>query len=349
MLGCRSSFMKHVKESVPHVIGNHCMIHREALASKTLPDSLKCVFLVAIKMVNHIKSSALNTRLFQNLCLNMNADHKTLLYHTEVRWLSKGNVLRRFLDLNVEVKEFFKLQGKDDWVALIDDNSWLLNLSYLTDIFEKLNTLNLSLQGNECYLMDFTDMLTAFQNMLDLWIGKIEAGRLGMFARMTNLIEVHDYQLTEELRHTIILHLKVLRDEFTRYFPDIRKSDFNLARNPFVEKVQDCVADDLDEVQEEFINLINDSNAKVLFSTLTLPQFWCSMLSTYPLVAQIATKSILPFPSTYLCESGFSSLLTIKTKNRNRLDVGPDLRCCLSKTEPRISLLVTKKQFQSPH
>ena len=178
---------------------------------------------------------------------------------------------------------------------------------------------------------------------------KIEAGRLGMFARMTNLIEVHDYQLTEELRHTIILHLKVLRDEFTRYFPDIRKSDFNLARNPFVEKVKDCIADDLDEVQEEFINLINNSNAKVLFSTLTLPQFWCSMLSTYPLVAQIATKSILPFPSTYLCESGFSSLLTIKTKNRNRLDVGPDLRCCLSKTEPRISLLVTKKQFQSPH
>ena len=163
MLGCRSGFMKHVKESAPHVIGNHCMIHREALASKTLPDSLKCVFLVAIKMVNHIKSSALNTRLFQNLCLNMNADHKILLYHTEVRWLSKGNVLRRFLDLNVEVKEFFKLQGKDDWVALIDDNSWLLNLSYLTDIFEKLNTLNLSLQGNECYLMDFTDKLTAFR------------------------------------------------------------------------------------------------------------------------------------------------------------------------------------------
>ena len=77
----------------------------------------------------------------------MDAEHKTLLYHTEVRWLSKGNVLRRLLDLHVEVREFFKQQGKNDWVALIDDNSWLLNLSYLTDIFEKLNSLNLSLQG----------------------------------------------------------------------------------------------------------------------------------------------------------------------------------------------------------
>ena len=27
--------------------------------------------------------------------------------------------------------------------------------------------------------------------MLDLWIRKIEAGRMGMFARMTNLIEVY--------------------------------------------------------------------------------------------------------------------------------------------------------------
>ena len=171
---------------------------------------------------------------------------------------------------------------------------------------------------------------------------------MGMFARMTNLIEVHDYQLTDELREAIILHLNVLRDEFTRYFPEIKKSDFNLVRNPFVEAVQDCIPDELDAVQEEFLNLINDSNAKVLFSTRTLPKFWCSMLRTYPLVAQIAIKAILPFPSTYLCETGFSSLVAIKTKNRNRLDVEPDLRCCLSETE-HIILYLLKKSSSNLH
>ena len=89
--------------------------------------------------------------------------------------------------------------------------------------------------------MDFTDKLTAFQSMLDLWIRKFEAGRTGMFARMTNSIEVHDYQLTDKLRDAIILHLNVLRDEFTRYFPEIKKTDFNLVRNPF-ETVQDCIS-----------------------------------------------------------------------------------------------------------
>ena len=52
------------------------MIHREALASKTLPDVLKCVFQVCIKIVNYIKSSALNTRVFQNLCLDIDAHTK---------------------------------------------------------------------------------------------------------------------------------------------------------------------------------------------------------------------------------------------------------------------------------
>ena len=318
MLGCRSGFMKHIKESAPYVTGNHCMIHREALASKTLPDVLKCVFQVCIKIVNYIKSSALNTRLFQNLCLDMDATHKTLLYHTEVRWLSKGNVLKRILDLHVQVKEFFRLQNKEDWVALFNDNSWLLTLSYFADIYEKLIILNHSLQGKESYIMDFVEKLTAFQSMLDLWIRKIENGRMGMFSRVTNLIEIHDYQLPDELRDAIILHLKVMKDEFTQYIPEITQSDNNLVRNPFVQKVEDCIPDDQDDEQEENINLINDSGARAIFSTMSVPQFWCSMLLTYPLVSRIAIKALLPFPSTYLCETGFSSLLTIKTRNRNR-------------------------------
>ena len=54
MLGCRSGFMKHIKESALYVTGNHCVIHRDALASKTFSDILKCVFQVFIKIVNYI-------------------------------------------------------------------------------------------------------------------------------------------------------------------------------------------------------------------------------------------------------------------------------------------------------
>ena len=50
------------------------------------------------------KSSALNTRLFSKLYKDMDADHTALLYHTQVRWLSKGNMLSRIIELREEVK-----------------------------------------------------------------------------------------------------------------------------------------------------------------------------------------------------------------------------------------------------
>ena len=56
----------------------------------------------------------------------------------------------------------------------------------------------------------------------------------------------------------------------------------------------------------------------------------------------------MPFASTYLCESGFSNLLQIETKARNRLDVH-DMRLALTQTIPRTSKLVTQMQPQSSY
>ena len=82
MLGRNSGFQALVKEVSPDVIANHCMMHREALAVKTLPDPLNNVLKDVVKVVNYVKSRALNTRLFRNLCESMDADHKNLLFHT---------------------------------------------------------------------------------------------------------------------------------------------------------------------------------------------------------------------------------------------------------------------------
>ena len=92
-----------------------------------------------------------------------------------------------------------------------------------------------------------------------------------------------------------------------------------------------------------------DSGANNLFSRVNLTSFWSSILISYPKVSQIALKLLMPFPSTYLCETAFSSMLVIKTKARNKLEVEPDLRCCLSLTQPRIERLVDQKQHQKSH
>lgn len=59
------------------------IIHREALASKSLDTELKSVLQPAIKMVSNIKSLPLNTTLFANLCHEVGSEHQDLLFHTE--------------------------------------------------------------------------------------------------------------------------------------------------------------------------------------------------------------------------------------------------------------------------
>ena len=99
MLGSQSGFQKQVKELAPEAKGTHSFIHRYALASKTLPAQLKDVLNSVVKIVNFIKAGGLSSRQFKQLCRDMNSTHETLLFHTAVRWLSKGNVLNRVYEM----------------------------------------------------------------------------------------------------------------------------------------------------------------------------------------------------------------------------------------------------------
>ncbi|KAF2353960.1 Ribonuclease H-like domain [Trinorchestia longiramus] len=89
MIESRSGFVKLVKEKNPAVTGTHCVIHRQSLASKTLPGNIHSSLNLAIKVVNFVKNSSLNSRLFAALCSDLGTDYKTLLFHTEVRWQGK--------------------------------------------------------------------------------------------------------------------------------------------------------------------------------------------------------------------------------------------------------------------
>ena len=97
MQGLKKGFAAFVLQQNPAIKVNHCMIHREMLMSKNLPEKLRNTMNDVVKIANFIKSSALRFRIFEALCESMESDYKCLLYHTEVRWLSKGKVLSRFI------------------------------------------------------------------------------------------------------------------------------------------------------------------------------------------------------------------------------------------------------------
>ncbi|KAL1263758.1 hypothetical protein QQF64_006497 [Cirrhinus molitorella] len=73
-----------------------------------------------------------------------------VMYFTEVCWLSRGNVLKRFFELRKEVKRFME-DGRID-VPEFDDPKWVMDLAFLVDITQELNILNLKLQGPGVWL-----------------------------------------------------------------------------------------------------------------------------------------------------------------------------------------------------
>jgi hypothetical protein len=103
-------------------------------------------------------------------------------------------------------------------------------------------------------------------------------------------------------------------------------------------------------MEDKFFKVAADGGLHMSFETTTLlASFWIKVKAECPELAKIALKTLLPFPSTYLCETGFSTMSVIKTKYRNSMDNHSPLRVALSSIEPRLDKLTKKKQAQLSH
>ena len=144
-----------------HTTFAHCLIHREVLAAKKLAPELNNVLHDAVEIINFIKTSALNSRLFSNLCKVTDSHYTNLLLHAEVRWISRGQSLGRLLRLKGEI-EIFLTEQKYDLATFFYNDQWLSKLCYLLDIFKKLNYINFSLQGRNCNAFTSNDKIESF-------------------------------------------------------------------------------------------------------------------------------------------------------------------------------------------
>ena len=147
MLVDKSGFVALMKQVSLHIVSNHCAIHKYALVCKTLSLELKGVLDSVVKAVNFIRGRAVNSRLFKAFCHDLGKKHQYLLFHTEVRWLSRRKALSCVAELVNEVAMFLREHGSIKLATLFDDNKFQLKVFYLADIFSLLNELSYSLQG----------------------------------------------------------------------------------------------------------------------------------------------------------------------------------------------------------
>jgi len=206
------------------------MIHREALASKDMNEDLADVFSMCIKIVNFIKARPLNHYLFENLCREMEAEHRHLLLHTEVRWLSCSRIVQRVYELRDEPLIFLNQHNKP-LAHFFTDETWVATLAYLADIFNILKSLNLSLQGPDTNVLKTHDKIDAFRKKLRIWKGRCEKGTYDMFPLLADFLTVN--KSTGVIASTVLNHLEQLSHYFHQYFgaDDVRAFDW--IRNPF--------------------------------------------------------------------------------------------------------------------
>ncbi|XP_034069815.1 zinc finger BED domain-containing protein 5-like [Gymnodraco acuticeps] len=312
-----------------------------------MPDGLKSVLDSAVKSVNFIKARPMQSRLFQVLCDEMGSEHVQLLLHTEVRWLSRGKVLSRLFELHREVQVF--LQDKNFPSSdMFDDTVWLSQLAYLSDIFSRLNDLNLGLQGLSINVFDVQDKINTMLKKLELFEIKVKAVDVSAFPALESFLSENELTLDEGVRDNMVAHLVSLRQQFRQYFP-VMTEDNSWMRSPFSMEASGLPSNLTVAEQESLIQLSCDETLKPAFRKQSLVDFWIKQHREYPALSDKAVRFLLPFATTYLCEKGFSSLAVIKTKYRSRLNAEPDLRPKLTSIAPDIKGLCSRRQAQPSH
>ncbi|KAF7644932.1 hypothetical protein LDENG_00213290 [Lucifuga dentata] len=211
-------------------------------------------------------------------------------------------------------------------------------------MFQKLNKLNLQMQGTKTHFPQLADKITSFTRKLEMWEKRVKEGNIDSFESLKSFIE--DNQLQNTVIPCMKSHISALQKHFQRYFPVQEPTEYDWIRDPFTSAP---AADFSTAEEEQFIDVTSDSTTRLQFNSKTLAAFWIEVEKDYPLLGRKAMTALLPFATSYLCEIGFSAVASIKTKYRARLDIENELRVAVSQLQPRFEKICSTKQAHTSH
>jgi zinc finger BED domain-containing protein 5/7/8/9 len=101
--------------------------------------------------------------------------------------------------------------------------------------------------------------------------------------------------------------------------------------------------------EEIFIDFTANAEIRKQFNIKSLFEFWAGVNDEFSLLKTRAFRILLPFSTSYLCETGFSAVAALKTKYRSQLNIEKELRVSISNIKPSFENLCSAKQAQVSH
>ena len=152
------------------------MLHQEALCAQTFPRECNEMINLVIRVLNKIIAQGLNHRQFRSLLDQLDSTYPDLRLHNKVRWLSRGEVLKRFAVSLEDVKTFLKIKGLS--FPELDQPDWVEKLHFMVDMTSHLNTLNKSLHGKGSTTLQMLEEVLAFERKMTVFAKDVQRGTL---------------------------------------------------------------------------------------------------------------------------------------------------------------------------
>ncbi|KAK1345510.1 hypothetical protein QTO34_007968 [Cnephaeus nilssonii] len=173
------------KKAIGHpIVPSHCIIHQEALCAKAGFADLNDLMSVVTKIVNLIAAHPLHKREFSALLLEVDSTYSGLLMYNNVRWLSRGKVLKRSVECFEEIKVFLDDKDLGNFPQL-NDEKWVSTLMFFKDLSVHINELNLKLQGFGKSIDVMFGYIKAFESKVNIFKRDVETKTYKYFLRVT--------------------------------------------------------------------------------------------------------------------------------------------------------------------
>uniref|UniRef100_A0A3P9MHA2 SPIN-DOC-like zinc-finger domain-containing protein n=1 Tax=Oryzias latipes TaxID=8090 RepID=A0A3P9MHA2_ORYLA len=334
-----------VAEDGGKAIKLHCIIHQEVLCAKHL--KYEHVMKPVITAINSIRSKARCHHQFQQYLLDIQAEYGDVVYHSDVRWLSRGSALHHFYFLKEEIGQFLASKGQP--MPELSDPVWLADLAFLVDITRHLNALNTSLQGENAAVSQLYSHIKAFGTKLQLFQKHLlqTPPNPAHFPLLQEIMTSLPQNNVSAQMRKYAADMASLAEEFQQRFQDFAaiEKEITLFSSPFSVRPDEAP----DHLQMELIELQCDIECCSRHQQLPLISFYRQLdKSRFRRIRTFAMKMLSLFGSTYLCEKTFSVMNFNKNCVRTRLNdshLRDILRIKTTVCEPDLAFVMQSRSY----